>query len=305
MAFVSKWFGFGFDASFDDGVRAFEKKSFEEAAGFFRASASGAADRAVRDRAKSYLAGALGRLAQQQYGARDFESAHGLIREATETRPGFADLWLLRARVEKALGKWPEALESVSTALEINPEYGAALVMRGVVLIHKGEPQLGFRSVEEGVKADARLAGKEWADGEQAFRQGDLAAAESAFGEIEPKGSDVHTLLGEGDSLAKKGEWQAAADLFQAVVWMAPSYADVHIRLGQAQLELNEIDAAQKSFQRALAANPDYAEAFALLGIAARRNGDEENAMVAFRRALEIDPQHPIARQEVIYRRLP
>lgn len=303
MAFVSKWFGFGHDAAFDDGVRAFERGEFEEAAGFFRSSAMGAADRSIRDRAKSYLAGSLGRLARRMFEARDFDSAHRLAAEATETRPGFADLWLLRSRIEKALGRWDEARQSVEQALSINPEYGAALVLRGVILMHAAEPQLGFLSVEEGVRIDHRLAGKEWVDGERAFREGDYAAAESAFAQIEPRGSDIHQLLSEGDALAKKGDWQAAAELFQAVSWIAPSYADVHIRFGQAQLELDNLDGAKKAFQTAIAANPDYAEAYALMGVASRRMGDEEAAMSAFRRTLEIDPQHPIASQEVLYRR--
>jgi tetratricopeptide (TPR) repeat protein len=303
MAFVSKWFGFGHDPSFDDGVRAFEKKDFDVAMGYFRASASGSADRALKDRAKSYLAGCLGRLARLHFDRRDFQEGWGLACEATDVRPNFADLWLLRARFEKALGKWSEARNSIEQALQINPNYGAALILRGVLLFHEGETQTGFRSVEEGVKLDDRLMGKSWIEGEMAFRKGDFLEAMCHFEEIEPRGSDIHDILAKGDELAKKGEWLAASNLFKAITEIAPNYADVWIRLGQCYLELSELDSAQKAFQRAIASNPEFAEAYALLGITARRQDDEETALAAFRKALEFDPNHAIASQEILYRR--
>jgi tetratricopeptide (TPR) repeat protein len=303
MAFVSKWFGFGHDPSFDDGVRAFEKKDFDIAMGYFRASASGSADRALKDRAKSYLAGCLGRLARLHFDRRDFQEGWGLACEATDVRPNFADLWLLRARFEKALGKWSEARNSIEQALQINPNYGAALILRGVLLFHEGETQTGFRSVEEGVKLDDRLMGKSWIEGEMAFRKGDFLEAMCHFEEIEPRGSDIHDILAKGDELAKKGEWLAASNLFKAITEIAPNYADVWIRLGQCYLELSELDSAQKAFQRAIASNPEFAEAYALLGITARRQDDEETALAAFRKALEFDPNHAIASQEILYRR--
>jgi tetratricopeptide (TPR) repeat protein len=303
MAFVSKWFGFGHDPAFDDGVRAFEKRSFQEAVGHFRESASGSADRALKDRAKSYLAGCLGKMARAQFDAREFDSARSFAREATDVRPQFADLWLLRARIEKALSQWDDARESVATALEINPNYGAALVLRGVLLLHVGETQTGFRSVQEGIKMDDRLIGMEWLEGEAAFRRGEFLDALSHFEQIEPRGSDIHDILSRGDELAKKGEWRAAANLYSAVTEIAPAYADVRIRHGQALLELGELDQANRAFQHAIAVNPEFAEAYALMGIVARRQDDEETAIAAFRKALDYDPQHPIASQEVLYRR--
>ncbi len=280
-----------------------EKKDFDVAMGYFRASASGSADRALKDRAKSYLTGCLGRMARLHFDRREFKSGWNLICEATDVRPNFADLWLMRARFEKALGLWDEARDSVEQALKINPNYGAALVLRGVLLFHVGEHQTGFRSVEEGVKLDDRLMGKNWIEGELAFRSGDFLRAASEFEEMEPRGSDIHDLLGKGDALAKKGEWLAASHLFKAITEIAPNYADVWVRLGQCYLELSELDLAQRAFQRAIASNPEFAEAFALMGVTARRQNDEENALAAFRKALEFDPNHPIASQEVLYRR--
>lgn len=303
MAFVSKWFGFGQDAAFDDGVRAFEKRSFVEALDHFRSSVSGSADRAVKDRAKSYVAGCLGRLAREQYLAREFEDAFGLIVEATEVRPGFADLWLLRARIEKALGKWDEARFSAETALKVNPKFGAALVMRGVLLMNDGETQVGFRSVQEGVKLDERLISKNWIEGERAFRAGDFLTALSEFEEMEPRGSDIHELLSKADGFAKKGNWAGAVTILESIIEIAPTYADVRIRHGQALMELGELDRANQAFQHAIAANPEFAEAYALMGVVARRQDDEETAISCFRKAMEFDPHHPIASQEVLYRR--
>jgi tetratricopeptide (TPR) repeat protein len=303
MGFIGKWFGFGHDAAFDDGVRAFERRDYEIALESFRITVGGAADRSVKDRARSYIAGCLGKLARLAYERRDFDGANGLILEATAIRPGFADLWLIRGRIEKGLGEPSLARESVETALEINPNYGAALVLRGVLLMRSGEVQLGFRSVEEGVRLDSRLVGAAWDQGEALFRAGDYVGAADRFDEIEPRGSDVHDVLAQADDLAKRGDWSGAMNGYERVLEIAPGYADVWVRQGQALMETGELDLAHRAFQRAIAVNPEFADAYALLGVVVRRQGDEENAMFAFRKALEFDSGHPIASQEVLYRR--
>jgi Flp pilus assembly protein TadD len=90
---------------------------------------------------------------------------------------------------------------------------------------------------------------------------------------------------------------------YERVLEIAPGYADVWVRQGQALMETGELDLAHRAFQRAIAVNPEFADAYALLGVVVRRQGDEENAMFAFRKALEFDSGHPIASQEVLYRR--
>lgn len=304
MSFVGKWFGFGKDAAFDDGVRAYEQREFGAALERFRESVVGAHDFAVRERAKSYVAGCLGKLAREAAGRRDFEETKRLFGEAVELRPGFADLWLGLAQAHRSEGDLDLAWGAVGRALEINPQYGAALVTRGSLEYRRGHRAEGLETMREGVIYDSRLDGDEWKSGLAADSTGDFDRAYLEFCSMKPSGGDVNDILAAGDALAKKGEWLKAEQMYRSALEIAPAYADVRVRHGQALMELGELSSAASAFQRAVALNPGYAEAYALLGVVLRRQGDEENALTAFRRALEVDPHHPIASQEVLYRRV-
>jgi len=303
MSFVGKWFGFGKDPHYDDGIRAYEKAEFAEALEHFHACVTNSREAAVRDRAKNYVAGCLGKLARKSFERRNFEEAMTYLDQATDARPGFADLWLTKSKVAKALGKADLAKECVENSLEINPNFGGAIVMRGVLLYKSGDRSAGFTEIERGIDMDPRLDTRDWQSGKVLHESGDFDKALSEFEQIHPQGGDVNDLVAKGDELARKGMWKEAEEMFGLATEMAPQYADIRGRHGQSQMELGELTEAAQSFQRAIAINPEYSEAFALLGVVLRRQGEEENAMAAFRQALEIDPHHPIASQEVLYRR--
>ncbi|QYK52728.1 MAG: tetratricopeptide repeat protein [Fimbriimonadaceae bacterium] len=303
MSFVGKWFGFGKDPNFDDGIRAYEKAEFAEALAHFNACVTNSREAAVRERAKNYISGCLGKLARRAYDRREFEEALTYLDQATEVRPGFADLWLTKAKVEKALGDAKAAMEHAEKSLEINPTFGGAMVMRGVLVYKLGDYQKGFEEIRRGIETDPRLETNDWKKGLSFHESGNFKQALSEFEQIHPQGGDVNDLVAQGDDLARKGSWKQAQEMFRAATEMAPNYADIRSRHGQSLMELGELAAAAQAFQRAIAINPDYSDAFALLGIVLRRQDDEENAMAAFRQALELDPHHPIASQEILYRR--
>ncbi len=303
MSFVGKWFAFGQDEAFDNGIRAYEKSEFDAAADHFRNSSTSAMDPALRERARSYVAGCLGKLARSAQSSRDFELAASLLTEATKIRPGFADLWHSMAINCRSLGEHKDALEAVDRALELNPGYALALVTKGTVLMRSGRTESGAQLVQEAVESDPRLDGAAFRAGLEALGQGDTAKAIDEFCQISAAKGDVTDFIANGDHHAKSGNWVGAIEMYSTALEYAPGYSDVRCRLGQALMETGELDEACSQLQRAIAGNPDYAEAYALLGVAKRRQGDEENALAAFRQALAIDPNHPIARQEILYRR--
>lgn len=303
MSFVGKWFGFGKDPAYDDGVRAYEKHHFSDALDHFLNSSDSAADLAVRERAKSYAAGCLGKIAREQLDQRNFEKAVSCLEEATELRPGFADLWQTLAVAHRIQGDLDLSEAAAKRALAINPQYGMARVTLGTVLYKRGDLSGGFSEIEQAVRGDSRLDTPDLQAGNKHHEAGEHDKALECYCRIKPSGRDLNDYMAAGDESAKRGDWQGAKDMYGEAVAIAPGYADLRCRLGQTFMELNDLANAGLEFQHAIAANPNYAEAYALLGILNRRQGDEENALTAFRRALDIDPMHPIASQEVLYRK--
>lgn len=303
MSFVGKWFGFGKDPSFDDGIRAYEKRAFSDAMEKFRDAIKESKDRALRDRARSYLAGSLGKMANEAILAREFDDALAYLSEAVEVRDDFADLWLQKGRVQFILGDLQSAEISVSRALDLNPNYSLARFLFNLIKYRREEHSAGVAGMKEAVERDSRLDTAEWKEGLAKHAAGDFDAALKNFKEVRPAFSDVHDYVSQGDAAAKKGHWEEAKSLFAKASDIAPAYADIAVRLGQVNMELNELDDALEQFVHAQDLNPTYAEAVALKGVVLRRLGRDEEAVSAFRETLQIDPGHPIASQEVLYRR--
>ena len=303
MSFVGKWFGFGRDLNFDDGVRAYEKRAIAEAIARFRAAITGSRDQSVRERAKSYLAGCFGKLAMEAWQKRDFDQARQFLLEGVDLRPGFADLWLKLGQIELILGELDSAVGRMERALAINPDYANAQYWRGLADFRVTKGERGLAVMEYAVDLDPRLNTPAWREGLTAHGQGDWEQAYASFKEVRPAADDVQELTSEADALAKAGRWEDAETLYVMALVIAPGYADLRCRYGQALMECGEVDSATGQFLLAIQGNPNYAEAHALLGVAYRRMNQEEKALDAFRAALNLDRHHPIAEQEILYRR--
>lgn len=303
MSFVGKWFGFGRDLNFDDGVRAYEKRSIADAIARFRAAITGSRDQSIRERAKSYLAGCFGKLAVEAWRRRDFDQARQYLLEGVELRPGFADLWLKLGQIELVLGELDAAVGRMDKALAINPDYANAQYWRGMADYRIEKGAQGLAMMERAVAADSRMDTPDWQEGLLAHARGDWEAAYASFKEVRPAADDVQELTSEADALAKAGRWEDAETLYVMALIIAPSYADLRCRYGQALMERGEVDSATGQFLLAIHGNPNYAEAHALLGVAYRRMNEEEKALDSFRAALNLDRHHPIAEQEILYRR--
>lgn len=302
MSFVGKWFSFGKDPSFDEGIRAYEKREFATALASFQESLTHANDKATIERAKNYVAGCLGKLAREA-ASLDPQAAIEYLNQALELREGFADLWLQKASILLEMGETEAATEAANRALQINPYYGSAFALVGTIQYAKGLYQESLHSLTEAARLDPRLNNPEYQQALEFHKADDHAACLDKLKHLRPSTTDVNDLVMAGDSHAKDGDWEAAKESYAKAVAAAPDYADVRSRYGQAHMELNELDEAILEFNHAVKANPSYAEAYALLGIAYRRLDNEEMAHDYFKMALKVDPNHPIASQEILYRR--
>ncbi|MFX8786136.1 hypothetical protein ABTM90_20150, partial [Acinetobacter baumannii] len=83
MSFVGKWFGFGRNPHYDDGVRAYERGDYPAAIESFRLCLEGEPEPGAKERAKNYLAGSLGRLAQAELEEGALDQAVEHLSEAT------------------------------------------------------------------------------------------------------------------------------------------------------------------------------------------------------------------------------
>ncbi|MCW5937035.1 MAG: tetratricopeptide repeat protein [Fimbriimonadaceae bacterium] len=298
MAHVGKWFGFGRNASFDAGVRAYEAGRFEEAVEEFRA-ASATTDLALRQRAKSYLAGALGRLGRLAMERGDVTGAIQLLGDAVAMRPRYADLHMALAMAHEALGEHGKRNEEVDAALRINPKYGFAVLWQASLMIASGDHGNGLARAVQAVSLDRRLETDTFREAIAMADRDEWDAAALKLRQVRAEQQDPDALAMLGDRMMAHGRYADAEQAYRTAIELQPGFADLHVRYGQALLEVDQVNRAEDEFRQAIAINEGYAEAHALLGVTLRRLNRDDEAREAFKTALAHDPNQVIAGEEI------
>jgi predicted TPR repeat methyltransferase len=92
--------------------------------------------------------------------------------------------------------------------------------------------------------------------------------------------------------MLKAGIWQAAEEIFERVLSIAPDHVDARHFLGLSRYRRGLHDEGIEHVQQALALAPDHADARNNLGNMLLERGRAEEAEVAYRRVLELRPGH-------------
>lgn len=300
MSFVGKWFGFGRNPAYDEGVRAYERGDDLAATAAFRECLASDPEPGTRERAKNYLAGSLGRHASAQIDEGHLDEAIILLAEATHLRPHFADLRRKHAWALLLSGDHAGALAEVHAALSLNANYGHALALLAALTLHSGDSKTALELARKAAAADPRLPASVVMKLDQALADNKLEHGVALLTEWNPDPTaTVDDITSQADAHMKKMRWRQAEQLYRQALEKQPRYADLRLKHGQSLLELGELTDAASEFREALTLNPQLAEAYSLLGVALRRQGDESGAKTNFLAAVELDPNQPIAAAEL------
>ncbi|MGE0000973.1 MAG: tetratricopeptide repeat protein [Fimbriimonadaceae bacterium] len=297
---IGHWFAFGNDADYDAGVRAFERGDLTEAVACFSKVVARVTEPALRDRSRSYLAGALGKLGREALDARDPRRAIEMLGGAVTVRPRFADLHVLLAIAHIEVGEIGNAEVEAEVALRLNPDYAHAALVQGAVWIARGRTTEGLIEAVEAASKDRRLQTERFQDGVDAADGGRWDEAVMHFAAVRPESqSQLDAVLAQYDQAMRDHDFVLAEQAARTARSLAPDYPDMAVRHARALLELGSLDDASAALGDAVAARDSYAEAWALLGVVKRRQGHEEGALLAFEKALERDPAQAIASFEI------
>jgi tetratricopeptide (TPR) repeat protein len=100
-------------------------------------------------------------------------------------------------------------------------------------------------------------------------------------------GQEIRELVALGKDQFHRGDYAAAASIFEQVIARGAAYADVHHLLGLIYHQMGEFESALRSLERALEINPNYVEAALNLAILCNDVGQYERAQQYYAQATE------------------
>ncbi len=300
MSLTSKWFGFGHDALYDEGFRAYNSGNFEEAIEAFQACLGQTSDPSRANLCRIHIGQSQSQLGAANLTAGNFEAASQNFRQALEQFPTYADLHLSLAKALRGLGHASEARQELQKALERNPDYIDAILLDGVLQYESGADESGFPRFQRAIELDAGVENDRYRFALQCHEEGDRTRAVANFAALGSSSAQhAKTHLEVAQDFAQQRMFEESAQEYEKALGVAPGYADAHCKYGEVLLELDQLEKAEAQFRQALEINPRYTEAHVQLGIALRRLRRNEEAKAAFANAVKLDPKHPIAIEEL------
>lgn len=296
---LGKWFGFGQNADYDEGIRLQTEGKFEDAVAFFEAVVK-ARDPQLHRQASYYLAECLTHAGLNALRKENYAHAIKFLEPARELHPTFPDVRLNLAIAYRGLRNLNRMQTELSESLTLNPRYARAVFMAGLVKYEEGEPEIGITEMLRAGEIDPLFIGDRFEAGLSNHNLGDKGSAVAHWQVLLMlERSDANAFSRIGDSFAKKALWEQAAAEYERALELAPTYPDIRVKYGQCLLELDQVARAVAEFEKAVEINPKYADAHAFMGVALKRLGEKERARAQFQTAVTLNPDHVIAAREL------
>jgi tetratricopeptide (TPR) repeat protein len=208
-------------------------------------------------------------LGREHYERREYDRAEQVFREILEIDEGrFADVHNMLAFVLHGRGDLAGAERHFERAVEINPRYMEALMNLAVTY-----SDVGKYEAAHGIYARIRdLEG------------GDKKLDPFVRGKIANMHADV------AQAYADAGCREEAIEELRKAIGLCPSFADLHLKLGNLYREGNDFATARDHYAAACTVNPKYVPARVLLGATLLSLGQPSDAIAELNEALAIDP---------------
>lgn len=179
------------------------------------------------------------------------------ILESEQLTPYRADVHYNVGSILAAKGKYEEAREHYTKAIEINPRMVEAYYHLALLARRQGDHETAIKHFTAMLRINPRLS----------YIQREIA-----------------------DSYARMGDHEKAANEYRIAIRMNPRDAVAHNNLGLELIKLGKAEEAIKELRQAVRLKPDYAWAHQNLGAMLDSMGDTDAAISEYRKALKLNP---------------
>ncbi len=243
-------------------------------------------------------------LGQALTAARRFPEAVDALDVALDLEPDDLGAHVARANALLGQGDLDEAAAGYTRALGLRPDFSPALDGLGRVAEARGDDPKAVAQYEQAIAANKGYPDPYLHLGDLYLRQGRLDEAVQLLREAVRVRPDYGPGLNRlASAYARLGLYNEAVATINRAIELEPKVADHRATLGQIQLELGLLGQAEQSLQEAMARDPELPAVYEGLAEAARRRADYKGAVVQVDKALALPRLDERAHDRLVERR--
>jgi tetratricopeptide (TPR) repeat protein len=237
-----------------------------------------------------------------------------------------AQAWFAKGQMALQAGDLEAAEAAFRQVLSVDPRGGSAYANLGVIAMRRKEWGRAIALLRRAEKLEPKVAGIRLNIGLVEYRRGNYAAAIAPFTSVlrdQPDSQQARYLLGLCQVLTKKyaeavtvleplwpeksadvlylylidiaavesGQKSLDEKILSRMIAVGRGAAELHLILGKAYLNRDEIPEATSELEQAAALNPNLPFIHMNLGVAYMRAGADERAEAEFRRDIALEPE--------------
>lgn len=219
-----------------------------------------------------------------------FEDAVELISKAVEHRPEYVDALVNLGNAMQALDRYDDAIARYRQATEIQPGTATIIANLANALLQSGQHSKAIDNYTAALAIEPGLvdARRNLADALLAQgRPGEALRQIKQAASSGPRALEVQVSM--GNILGELGRSDEAIACFETVLKARPDLAPVYCNLGNVLRQAGRQTEAIEYYNKALSLDSDYVEGHYDLGLAFQDLGDKDKALAAFRQAIALD----------------
>jgi cellulose synthase operon protein C len=199
---------------------------------------------------------------------------------------------LAQAQIDE--GHYPEASQTVATALIAHPDNATLVMLKGVAAASSGKAEEAEKVLLEALKSDPTLSEAQLALGKLYLGLNQMDKARAAFEaavRTEPQSSRVHAGLAQ--FLTAAGDAEGARKELSTTVSLDPRNAEGHLIFGNVLRKLGQGDQALVELRKAETLDPKLPRIQLVVGELLESRGAYGEASAEYRAAVEMEPKNP------------
>lgn len=197
---------------------------------------------------------AVGFINQNQY-----QKAFLALNKAIDLKPDYIDAFFNLGKVNRALGRFGDAISNYSKCISFNSNYADAFSNRGNIYLEDlNQPEKALSDFQ----AFIALTPNSW-----------------------------HGSFNLGNALRKLQRFDQSILSYERAIQLNPEYSDIHFNCGLSFYDLKHYGEAISSYERAIQLNPKYAEVYFSRGAAHSNMRNYRDALQDYDRAFKLNPE--------------